>query len=151
MTTHILAGLGTASSSYSPAVTAAEQEVTFDSSVVFVPPLSCADAPLRLLASDELHGTIVTRCTGSLADPDIDGTLHWLDGTTSAYTITSLTAERVQGHVIAHDTGTITSGHYTGGTIHRLGIRLAGNVTACLAGGSISSSVGTDLIFLTTS
>ncbi|MEK2473830.1 hypothetical protein MOV08_35245 [Streptomyces yunnanensis] len=149
MPTHIAAGLGTANSTYNPSVQATEQTVTLHSETIFEPGLPCADNPTRLLLSDKLDGNFLTSCLGAIQNPNLNGVLKFSDGTTSNYHISILTAERVEGHVVARATGTINNGPYAEATINRLGIRLAGNVTACLTGGGVSNSTGAEVVIIT--
>ncbi|MGW1958374.1 hypothetical protein ACWCPI_37470 [Streptomyces sp. NPDC001920] len=149
MPTHILAGLGTASSSYSPPITQSAQTVTVHSATTFVPPVPCADAPTRLLISSQVNGTFVTQCLGSVTEPNHHGTLKWSDGTTSAFNVNTFTAERVEGHIVGHAEGTIINGHYSGATINLLPLRLANQTAACLAGSSVSGGTGAEVVVVT--
>ncbi|MFD5514343.1 hypothetical protein ACFWIB_42860 [Streptomyces sp. NPDC127051] len=149
MATHVLTGAGTSVSTYSPAITASTATVSLQATTVFVPAVACADFPLRFLVSNLIQGTYATSCTGPITSPELTGTLHWSDSTTSEYTVTHDTAERVEGHLVGHVQGTITSGHYTGATVHALSLRLATNVAACLTGSSVSTSSGWDVLVVT--
>lgn len=149
MPTHILAGLGSASSSYNPPITQSTKRVTVHADVTFVPPVPCADAPTRLLVSSQVDGTHVTECQGTVTQPNFHGTLKWSDGTTSAFSVTTLTAERVEGHLAGHAEGTIVNGHYAGAAIHILGVRLANQTTACLTGSGVSDSTGSEVVVVT--
>lgn len=147
--THILAGIGATQTSYSPAITARPSKVTLHAEQTFVPALPSADNPLLLLVSNRLDGTIQTSCLGGTTDPNLNGTLRWSDGTVSSYHINTMTAERVEGHAVGRLVGNVSNGHHQGAVINILGIKLAGDLTACLTGGGISSSTGFELVILT--
>ncbi|MFI1259249.1 hypothetical protein ACH4U6_36865 [Streptomyces netropsis] len=146
MATHVLTGTGTTVSTYSPAITGNTATVSLQAKTVFVPPVACADFPLRLLVSNRIQGTFVTSCTGPITSPELTGTLYWSDGTISEYTVINDTAERVEGHMAGHMQGIITSGYYAEATIRCLSLRLAVDVTACLTGSSVPGASGWDVL-----
>jgi hypothetical protein len=148
MPTNILAGLGVTTATYNPPLAEDERVVTIHHQTVFVPPLPSSN-PLRLLLSERMDGQVVTSCGGPLREPNLHGTLQWSDGTQSSYTIDTVNAERVYGHLVARATGTINNGHYSGCEINKLGIRLAGQVAACLSGGTVSNSAGSSIVIVT--
>jgi hypothetical protein len=147
--THILAGLGVNTTSYTPAITATPASVGFTADDTFTPPLPCAGNLLLLAVANHYSGTMTTSCLGTVSSPTLGGYVRWSDLTVSNYTVTYVSAERVEGHLVGRFDGTITSGHYTGAVIRTLLIKLGGNLTACLTGGSISNSAGAAILMLT--
>lgn len=147
----IVAGLGTSQVRFDPPITQTSSTVGVHGQVVFTPAVQCSDAPLRLLISAQFDGNYEAECTGSISNANVHGTLHWSDGTTSAFALSAPTAaERVQGHGIGHCPGTITSGYYRGARIDILWLGFAADAAACLSGRSVSGTTGANVISVTT-
>lgn len=150
MPTLIVAGLGTAQWTHTPPLTDTRATIGNHVDVVFVPAVPTTDVPSRLLVSARCDGTTEAECTGSATDYNLNGTLRWSDGTTSAYRLDQPTvAETVQGHGIDHVPGIITSGHYQGARIDALALAFTGDVTACLSGRGVSDRTGAVVITIT--
>jgi hypothetical protein len=132
-------------------LSALPQNTTVTQQTVFNPGEPCSDDPNLRLVRDDFTGTLAAAtCTGVPVVTSSTGTLTWSDGTTSQYTadIATCTVLRVGGHAVARMSGTINpdAAHYPGAVIHRLGLRKATSVTACLTGGSVPGSSGYGLV-----
>lgn len=123
----ILVGLGAATTTYKPPITATPSTVELRCDVRYDPPLASTDDPSLKLMAHQAHGSVRASTQGPTTDPDMIGALSWSDGTTSGFTLDTLHGERVKGHYIGRITGEITSGHYAGASVDLLNIRLAGD------------------------
>lgn len=146
----VIAGTGTGFSTYDPPLIGAEQDVALRSETTFVPALACVDVPGRTLVGDTVTGRIRGGCTGPISDHDLGGVLKWSDGSSSAYTIDTVTATRIDGNLVLHAAGTIQSGHYTGAQVNRFESRLSDVLSSpCLLGVPIPGTTGSVVFTVT--
>ncbi|MEK2477341.1 MULTISPECIES: hypothetical protein [Streptomyces] len=150
MTTLALAGIGPVTTTWDPPLIQSVTTSHVKDTGAFTS-LSLIGEPQVLLLADKGVGTVTGTCVGAPQAFNFSGTLEWSDEVESAYTVTALTQERVEGHTVNRSVATITSGRLTGAQINFLAIRLGDQLTGCLTGGGVSSAKGYEIILITTS
>jgi hypothetical protein len=138
--------LGTNHETYTPGLSFHSQDIQFYAADTYT---TCTSSDPTLTAgSDTFAAELMMSCAQPVAVGSYILDVHWNNGKSSTFSLTSTILSEVAGQIVVAATGTVVAGEFNGAAVIAQFTQLAPDLLKCLSGG-VTSASGTSTLQIT--